>query len=96
MRRSDAGPEDSHQPTYRNDRILAYHGKHLAPGSRHHVIKAIAISTAAVLAVLAGTAFLTYRHLEGNISVSDAFEQITAAAPRVGRDRRARTSRSTS
>jgi len=52
---------------------LAYHGNHLAPGSRHHVIKAVAISTAAVLAVLAGTVFLTYRHLEGNISVSEAF-----------------------
>jgi LCP family protein required for cell wall assembly len=61
---------------------LAYHGKHLAPGSRHHVIKAVAISTAAVLAVLAGTVFLTYRHLEGNISVSEAFNQITQPRPK--------------
>jgi len=60
---------------------LAYHGKHLAPGSKHHVLKAVALSTAAVLAVLAGTVFLTYRHLEGNITVSDAFDRITEPRP---------------
>jgi len=59
---------------------LSYHGNHLAR-SKHAVLKAVAISTALVLAVLAGTVFLTYRHLEGNISVSDAFDQITQPRP---------------
>ena len=51
------------------------------PARSTHVLKAVAISTAVVLAVLAGTVFLTYRHLEGNISVSGAFDQITQPRP---------------
>ena len=59
---------------------MAYYGKHLETG-KHPVLKAVALSTALVLAVLAGTSYLIYRHLEGNVTVSDAFDQITTDRP---------------
>jgi LCP family protein required for cell wall assembly len=59
---------------------VAYYGKHLETG-KHPVLKAVAVSTALVLAVLAGTSYLIYRHLEGNVTVSDAFDQITTERP---------------
>jgi len=46
------------------------------------VLKAIAASTAMVLAVVAGALFLIYRHLEGNITVSHGFDQITQPRPK--------------
>ena len=55
---------------------MGYYAKHRSAGSKHPVLRAVATSTALVLLVLAGTVFLTYRHLEGNITVSDGFEQI--------------------
>jgi LCP family protein required for cell wall assembly len=45
------------------------------------VLRAVAASTALVLLVLAGTVFLTYRHLEGNITVSNGFDQIAVERP---------------
>ena len=39
------------------------------------------MSTAAVLVVVAGVLFLTYRHLEGNITVSEGFQMITEPRP---------------
>ena len=60
---------------------MSYEGKHRQPGSRRPLLKAIAISTTVVLLVLAGAVYLTYRHLEGNITVSPAFDQITEPRP---------------
>ncbi len=60
---------------------MGYHGKYRSAGSRRPVLKAVAMSTALVLLVLGGTLFLTYRHLEGNITVSRGFEQIVAPRP---------------
>ena len=62
------------------DGSVAYQGKHRNTG-KHPVIRAIAISSAMVLAVLAGTVVLTYRHLEGNITESQAFDNILAERP---------------
>lgn len=59
---------------------MAYQGKHRNTG-KHPVIRAVAISSAMVLAVLAGTVVLTYRHLEGNITESQAFDNIIAERP---------------
>jgi LCP family protein required for cell wall assembly len=60
---------------------MGYYGKHREAGSRRPVLRAVAASTAMVLLVLAGSLFLTYRHLEGNITVSSGFEQITGGRP---------------
>jgi LCP family protein required for cell wall assembly len=60
---------------------MSYHGKHRLSGSRRPLLRAIAISTSLVLLVLAGAVYFTYRHLEGNITVSDAFETITEPRP---------------
>lgn len=54
---------------------MAYYGRHLETGS-HPVLRAVAVSTALVLAVLSGTTYLIYRHLEGNVTVSQAFDMI--------------------
>ena len=54
---------------------------HRRASSRRPVLRAVAASTALVLLVLAGTLFLTYRHLEGNITVSNGFDQIVAPRP---------------
>ncbi len=62
------------------DGSVAYQGKHRNTG-KHPVIRAVAISTALVLAVLAGTVVLTYRHLEGNITESQAFDNILTERP---------------
>lgn len=59
---------------------MAYFGKHLATG-RHPVLKAVAVSVVLVLGVLSGTGYLIYRHLEGNVTVSDAFDQIATGRP---------------
>ena len=60
---------------------MGYSGKHRKPGSERPVLRAVAASTAAVLAVVAGVFFLTYRHLEGNITVSEGFQMITEPRP---------------
>jgi LCP family protein required for cell wall assembly len=60
---------------------LGYYAKHRRAGSKRPVLRAVAASTALVLLVLAGTVFLTYRHLEGNITVSNGFDQIVADRP---------------
>jgi len=54
---------------------VAYYGRHLET-SRHPVVKAVAVSMVLVLTVLTGTAYLIYRHLQGNVTVSQAFEQL--------------------
>jgi LCP family protein required for cell wall assembly len=59
---------------------MGYYGKH-RERARRPVLKAVAASTALVLLVLVGTLFLAYRHLEGNITQSRAFEQITGSRP---------------
>lgn len=55
---------------------MAYYGRHLETGS-HPVLRAVAVSTALVLAVLSGTTYLIYRHLEGNVTVSQAFDMLS-------------------
>ena len=60
---------------------MSYYAKHRHITSKRPVLRAVAASTALVLLVLAGTVFLTYRHLEGNITVSDGFEQIVEDRP---------------
>jgi len=60
---------------------MSYDGKHLG-AARHPVIKAIAASTAIVLAVLVGAVFVTYRHLEGNINKVPAFDSILQPRPK--------------
>jgi LCP family protein required for cell wall assembly len=59
---------------------VGYHGKH-REGRAHPVVRAVAASTALVLVTLAGVLFLAYRHLEGNITVSRGFDQITEPRP---------------
>jgi len=59
---------------------MSYDGKHLG-AARHPVVKAIAASTAIVLAVLVGAVFVTYRHLEGNINKVPAFQNILQPRP---------------
>ncbi|CAA9377098.1 MAG: Cell envelope-associated transcriptional attenuator LytR-CpsA-Psr, subfamily A1 [uncultured Nocardioidaceae bacterium] len=60
---------------------MSYYAKHRRASSKRPVLRAVAASTALVLLVLAGTVFLTYRHLEGNITVSNGFDQIVAPRP---------------
>jgi LCP family protein required for cell wall assembly len=60
---------------------VAYNAKHRRAASKRPVLRAVAASAALVLVVLAGTAFLTYRHLEGNITISNGFAQITQPRP---------------
>ena len=59
---------------------MAYYGKHLQ-GRRHPVVRAIAVSTVMVLLALGCSGYLVYRHLEGNVTVSGAFDQITEPRP---------------
>jgi LCP family protein required for cell wall assembly len=59
---------------------MSYAAKHLG-APKHAVLKAVAGSTALVLAVLAGSVFFTFRHLEGNINKIPAFENILADRP---------------
>src|SRR3712207_6317834 len=59
---------------------VSYAGKHLG-APKHAVLKAVAASTALVLAVIAGAVFFTYRHLEGNITKVPAFDNILAERP---------------
>ena len=59
---------------------MSYSGKHLG-APKHAVMKAVAASTALVLAVVAGAVFFTFRHLEGNITKVPAFENILASRP---------------
>ncbi len=59
---------------------MSYVGKHLG-APKHGVLKAVAASTALVLAVLSGAVFLTFRHLEGNITKVPAFNNILAERP---------------
>jgi LCP family protein required for cell wall assembly len=58
---------------------VGYRGDHRARA--HPIVKAVAASTALVLVTLGGTLFLIYRHLEGNITVSQGFQQITGQRP---------------
>ena len=64
----------------RGKTFVSYAGKHLG-APKHGVLKAVAASTALVLLVIAGAAFFTYRHLEGNITKVPAFENILAERP---------------
>ena len=59
---------------------MAYYGRHLETG-KHTVLRAVAVSTALVLAVLSGTVYLIYRHLEGNVTESQAFDQMLTERP---------------
>ncbi len=59
---------------------MAYYGKHLE-GRRHPVVRAVAVSTVMVLLALGCSGYLVYRHLEGNVTVSNAFDQITEPRP---------------
>jgi LCP family protein required for cell wall assembly len=59
---------------------VAYYGKHLE-GRRHPVVRAIAVSTVMVLLALGCSGYLIYRHLEGNVTVSNAFDKITEKRP---------------
>ena len=59
---------------------MAYYGKHLE-GRRHPVVRAVAISTVMVLLALGCSGYLVYRHLEGNVTISDALSQITEPRP---------------
>ncbi len=59
---------------------MGYRGNHRECKKRP-VLRAVAASTALVLLTLAGTVFLAYRHLEGNIRISDGFELITGPRP---------------
>ena len=59
---------------------MSYAGRHLG-APKHAVLKAVAASTALVLAVVAGAVFFTFRHLEGNITKVPAFDNILAARP---------------
>jgi LCP family protein required for cell wall assembly len=59
---------------------VGYRGNH-REARRRPVLRAVAASTALVLLTLAGTVFLAYRHLEGNINVSDGFSLITGPRP---------------
>ncbi|GAA1922567.1 LCP family protein [Nocardioides marmoribigeumensis] len=59
---------------------MAYYGKHLQ-GRRHPVVRAVAVSTVMVLLALGCSGYLVYRHLEGNVTVSNAFDQITGPRP---------------
>jgi LCP family protein required for cell wall assembly len=59
---------------------VSYAGKHLGE-PKHAVLKAVAASTALVLLVIAGAAFFTFRHLQGNINKVPAFDNILAARP---------------
>jgi LCP family protein required for cell wall assembly len=58
-----------------------YHANHRRAGSKRPVVRAVAVSTALVLLTLAGTVFLTYRHLQGNITQSHAFDRIIGSRP---------------
>ena len=60
---------------------MGYDAKHRRARSGRPVLRAVAASAALVLLVLAGTLFLTYRHLEGNITVSDGFDKIVEPRP---------------
>ncbi len=60
---------------------MAYRAQHRRAGSKRPVLRAVAVSTALVLLTLAGTVFLTYRHLEGNITKSQAFDNIVGPRP---------------
>ncbi|WP_148571669.1 LCP family protein [Nocardioides caldifontis] len=59
---------------------MSYRGKHRR-AVRHPVLRAVAATTAMVLLAIAGTAFLAYRHLEGNITVSNGFDDILGDRP---------------
>ena len=59
---------------------MGYAAKHRGP-PKHAVLKAVAASTALVLAVVAGAVLLTFRHLEGNITKVPAFGNIVVARP---------------
>ena len=59
---------------------MGYSARHRDVSGRP-VVRAIATSVALVLLALAGTAFLAYRHLEGNITISDGFDRITGDRP---------------
>ena len=64
----------------RESRIVSYYGQHLE-GRRHPVVRAIAVSTVMVLLALGCSGYLVYRHLEGNVTVSDALSKITEPRP---------------
>ena len=64
---------------------MGYQGKYRRETSRRPVLKAVALSTVLVLVALVGTVFLTYQHLQGNITKSDAFAQITGPRPEEGK-----------
>lgn len=59
---------------------MSYAGKHLG-AQKHAVLKAVAASTALVLLVIAGAAFFTFRHLQGNITKVPAFDNILVERP---------------
>jgi len=73
-------PADGRRPRESQD-ALSYSAKHRRAGSRRPVLRAVVTSAALVVLVLASTVFLTYRHLEGNITISHGFDQITGPRP---------------
>jgi LCP family protein required for cell wall assembly len=74
------GPAPHSVVIHLQDVHVAYQGKHRNTG-KHPVVRAVAISTALVMVVLAGTVVLTWRHLEGNITESQAFDNIIGERP---------------
>jgi LCP family protein required for cell wall assembly len=60
-----------------------YDGRHRDDKPRRHLLRAIAISLAVVLVTLVGGGFVVYRNLEGNITESQAFEEILGERPEV-------------
>lgn len=59
---------------------MGYRGRH-RERTGHPVLRAVAVSTVMVLLAVAGVVFLTYRHLEGNIQVSDGFDEVRRIRP---------------
>lgn len=66
--------------TTKGSTTVAYRGKHRL-GAHRPILRAVATSVAMVLLAVLTTGFLAYRHLEGNIQVSDGFELITGERP---------------
>ncbi len=63
--------------------MLLYDGRHRDDKPRRHLLRAIAISLGVVLVTLVGGGFVVYRTLEGNITESQAFQEILGERPEV-------------
>jgi LCP family protein required for cell wall assembly len=60
-----------------------YDGRHRDDKPRRRLLRAVAVSLAVVLVTLLGGGFVVYRTLEGNITESQAFEEILGERPEV-------------